>query len=107
MIQTQHNHAQDLLSLTLECHLLTYSTKLQLRVATRSTEIEMVALSAATKEVIFFFRLIKDANKLGNIDITLKNLHIHITIHNDSQGTIAITKEYHICHRTKHINVKY
>lgn len=86
---------------------LTWTTKLQLTVATSSTEAEMVALSTATKEVIFFFRLIQDANKLGNLDIKLNNSHIHITIHEDNQGTIAIAKEYRIRPRTKHINVKY
>lgn len=86
---------------------ITWSTKLQLTVATSSTEAEMVALSAATKEVIFFFNLINDANKLGNLDITLNNSHMHITVHEDNQGTIAIAKEYRIRPRTKHINVKY
>ena len=32
---------------------------------------------------------------------------MHITVHEDNQGTIAIAKEYRIRPRTKHINVKY
>ena len=86
---------------------LTWKTSLQITIATSSTEAEMVALSTATKETIFFFRLIQDINKLGNLDINLGNSKIHITVHEDNQGTIALTQEYRIRPRTKHINVKY
>ena len=59
---------------------LVWSSKLQTEVTLSSTEAEMVALSAATRECIFLLRLIEEARKKANLDIPLLDGKIHCSI---------------------------
>ena len=80
---------------------------LQTEVTLSSTEAELVALSAAAREVIFIMRLIMNTNEITDLDFSLNESKFHCTIHEDNQATIAVAEEYRIRPRTKHINVKY
>ena len=86
---------------------LVWSSRLQTEVSLSSTEAEMIALSAATRELIFLVRLVKETMTLVTMSINISNSKIHCTVHEDNTGTLEIAKEYRIRPRTKHINVKY
>ena len=77
-------------------------------------EAELIAMSAATREIIFLLRLIRDTKKKSRLRIKLTNSRVNltvqedtITVHEDNMGTIALAQEYRIRPRTKHINTKY
>ena len=86
---------------------LVWGSKLQTEVTLSSTEAEMVALSAATQEAIFLLRVIKDITRYSALDLNINGSRTLCKVHEDNQGTIAITEEYRIRPRTKHIKVKY
>ena len=86
---------------------LVWASRLQTEVCLSSTESELVAMSAATREVIYLLRVIKDAKEVAQLDLRLLHSRIICRVFEDNQGTIAIAKEYRVRPRTKHINVKY
>ena len=86
---------------------LVWASRLQTEVCLSSTESELVAMSAATREVIYLLRVIKDAKEVAQLDLRLINSRIICRVFEANQGNIAIAKEYRVRPRTKHINVKY
>ena len=86
---------------------LTWSSRLQTEITLSSTEAEMVALSAATRENIFMWRLIMEASQLSNLDLPIDQGKIHCSVFEDNMGTIELAKEFRLRPRTKHINVKH
>ena len=86
---------------------LVWASRLQTEVCLSSTESELVTMSAATREVIYLLRVIKDAKEVAQLDLRLLHSRIICRVFEDNQGTIAIAKEYRVRPRTKHINVKY
>ena len=86
---------------------LVWSSKLQTEVTLSSTEAEMIALSASTREFIFLVRLIKETGEITKMTIHLGNSKIYCRVYEDNKGTLELAKEYRIRPRTKHINVKY
>jgi len=85
---------------------LLWASKLQSEIALSSTEAELIALLAATRENIFLLRLIDDAKANGH-DLNLSNASLHCKIFEDNQSTIAIAQEPRIRPRTKQTNVRY
>ena len=85
---------------------LLWASKLQSEIALSSTEAELIALSAATRENIFFLRLIDDAQSHGH-NLNVSKASIHCNVFEDNQSTIAIAQEPRIRPRTKHINVRF
>ena len=55
---------------------------------------------------MYLFHLIKEAKELAQLLIKLNNSRITCQVFEANQGAIAITKEYPVRPRTKHINVK-
>ena len=86
---------------------LVWASRLQTEVCLSSTESELVALSSATRELIYLLRIVKEAKEIAQLDLRLTNSRIICRVYEDNQGTIAIAKEYRVRPRTKHINVKY
>ena len=86
---------------------IVWSSRLQTEVSLSSTEAELIALSAASRELIFLLRIIKEAKELSTLKLMINNSQIKCTIHEDNMSTIELAKEYRIRPRTKHINVKY
>lgn len=86
---------------------LVWQSKLQIEISLSSTEAEMIALSAATRENIYLIRLIHDINAKCQIKASMNHAKIRCRIFEDNQGTLAIAQEFRIRPRTKHINVKY
>ena len=83
-----------------------WASKMQTEIALSSTEAELIALSAATREVIFLMRLVADAGRHGH-HLHVSTTDLHCRILEDNMGTIAIAQEPRIRPRTKHINQKY
>ena len=85
---------------------LLWASKLQTEIALSSTEAELIALSAATRENIFFLRLIDDAKSHGH-NLNMSKAVLHCKVFEDNQSTIAIAQEPRIRPRTKHINIRF
>ena len=86
---------------------LTWASKLQQEVSLSSTEAEMIALSAATRENIYLMRLIRDAAENSDLHIRFNKCELHCSIFEDNISTLTMAKDFRIRPRTKHINVKY
>ena len=86
---------------------LIWSSKLQVEVCLSSTEAEMVALSAATRECIFLIRLLREAFSTSSLNFDIANSKIHCGIFEDNTGTLELVKEFRIRPRTKHMNSKF
>ena len=77
---------------------ISWRTKKQTVIALSSTEAEYVSLCSATQETRWFRYLLES--------IGFKQ-HIPITIYEESQGAIALSKNPKSHPRTKHIDIKY
>lgn len=69
-----------------------WASKLQTEIALSSTEAELIALSAATREVAFLMRLVTNADQHGH-KLHIKTTQLHCRILKDNMGTIAIAQE--------------
>ena len=77
---------------------ISWSSKRQHTVALSTTEAEYMAASTATQELLFLRTLLKD----------LKHTQIQPTVlYQDNQGAIALTNDFIINQRTKHIDIRY
>ena len=77
---------------------IAWSSKKQPVVALSTTEVEYVALSAATQEAVWLSRLLSDIKAPPQTPILIKE---------DNQGTISIARNPISHSRTKHIDVKF
>lgn len=77
---------------------ISWQSKKQELVALSSTESEYIAVSTAAREAIWLTRLLREFKE---------EIHLPVTIFEDNQGCIAMSKnpEHHA--RTKHIDVKH
>ena len=78
---------------------VSWSSKKQRTVALSSTEAEYMAATQATKEAIWFRRLLKEIGYFTS--------NIPTTIFADNQGCIALAKNLAYHARTKHIDVQH
>ena len=81
-----------------------WSSGLQSMCATSSTEAEIIALSSATREVLFLMQLLKEIKAHGLID-TDCHPKIHCKVYEDNAGAIEIATTHKVRPRTKHLNV--
>ncbi len=77
---------------------ISWSSKRQVTVALSSTEAEYIAVCSAVQEAVYLRTLLKD------FGYEQKEPTI---IHQDNQGSIAISKNAVVSRRTKHIDIKY
>ena len=77
---------------------ISWKSSKQTCVALSTAEAEYVALSAAIQEALWLQQLMSD----------VLNKHIEeMTVHEDNQSTISLTKNQHSHGRTKHVDIKY
>ena len=77
---------------------INWISKKQPVVALSTTEVEYVALSAATQEAVWLSRLLTDIKAPPKAPILIKE---------DNQGTIAVARNPVSHNRTKHIDIKF
>ena len=78
---------------------ISWKTRHQPTVALSSTEVEYMALLAATQEALYLKKVVSEFDQ---------NLYEHcITIHEDNQGAIALVDNLVHHNRTKHIDIRH
>ena len=77
---------------------VSWRSKKQTCVALSTAEAEYVALSAATQEALWMRQLLTDLNV---------NIDKPVTIYEDNQSAIAMSKNHQFHGRSKHIDIKY
>ena len=77
---------------------ISWTSKKQPTVALSTSESEYIALCFATQEAVWLRQLMKDLQM---------DCNTATTIHEDNQGTIAMSRNPVLHKRTKHINIKY
>ena len=76
-----------------------WSSRKQKLVTTSTSEAELVALSEATKEVMYLLAFFRELEV---------EVHTPVTIHVDNRSTIQFAENHNVNHgRSKHIDVKY
>jgi hypothetical protein len=85
---------------------LIWSSKLQTKIALSSTEVEYIALSTATREIIYFIEFLQEAKAKGT-PINVDSAAVHCIIFKDNSGAIEMAKVPKMRPRTKHLNIKY
>ena len=71
---------------------LVWASRLQTEVCLSSTESELVALSSATRELVYLLRIVKEAKEIAQLDLRLTNSRIICRVYEEIQGTIAIAR---------------
>ncbi len=77
---------------------ISWTSKKQPTVALSMSESEYIALYFATQEAVWLRQLMKDLQM---------DCNTAMTIHEDNQGTIAMSRNPVLHKRTKHIDIKY
>jgi len=65
-----------------------FCSKLQTEIALSTTEVEYIALSQATREVIPFIHLLREINEVFPLD--LKELKFHCSVFEDNNSCISL-----------------
>jgi hypothetical protein len=85
---------------------LIWLSKLQTEIALSFTKAEYIALSTATREIIYLIDFFREAKDKG-VPINVNNAVVHCKIFEDNSGAIEMAKVPKMCPRTKHLNIKY
>jgi len=83
-----------------------WSSKVQDLQALSTVEAEYIALSSATRHVLFILHLLEDL-KAHNIDFNLPETKVYAKCFEDNAGALELAKAPKLRPRTKHIAVKY
>jgi hypothetical protein len=85
---------------------LIWSSKLQTEIALSSIKAEYIALSTATREIIYLIDFLQEAKDKGD-PINVDNAAVHCKIFEDNSGAIEMAKVLKMRPQTKHLNIKY
>ena len=83
-----------------------WSSKQQELTALSTVEAEYIALSSATRHVLYILHLLEDL-KASNIDFDLPKTQVHAKCFEDNAGCLELAKAPKLRPRTKHIAVKF
>lgn len=85
---------------------IVWSSKLQSTIALSTTEAEYMALSSATRELIYLMNILEELRNSG-VELLTQQPQIQCHLYEDNAGAIELAKLPKLRPRTKHIAIQY